>query len=66
MTSLKRKRLLIFALIAITFGEGSLGLINLLQGASVSHVLLIQGTQLVFFDALILSSLRKLKREQSS
>ncbi|MEO6924527.1 MAG: hypothetical protein ABI142_11935 [Bryocella sp.] len=63
MTVSKRIRLLKIGLIFFNLGEIFLALMDLLTNVSIGHVLLIYGTQIVLFDALIISTLRRLKRE---
>jgi hypothetical protein len=63
MTIKNRIRFLKFALIAFNVAAILMILLGLLSGASVTHVLLIYGTQMIMFNALIIFALRRLKRE---
>jgi hypothetical protein len=65
MTIAKRIRLLKIGLVLVTVGEIISGLLALLTGSSLTHVLLIYGIQLVFFSLFIISVLRMTKDEEN-
>jgi hypothetical protein len=63
MTLEKRIRVLSISIVAITFAEGLLGLIALIEGSSLAHVALIHGTQWLLVVGLAISSRKRLKKE---
>ena len=65
MTLAKRVRLLKVFLILFNIGELLVILLDLLTNVRLLHVLLVNGTQLVFFNFLIVSSLRRFKSEEN-